>query len=94
MKWFYYRFIYQRFMKFMHKHDWHKMERNPNIEPGKIHLWCHWCGCRAVIADPEYAIKGILKAGTYMDDGGYGIGSQEAYDEFVKKRNYNGNNNI
>jgi hypothetical protein len=43
-----YKFLYRRLMKFAHRHDWHKMERNPYIEPGKVHLWCHWCGLRSV----------------------------------------------
>jgi hypothetical protein len=49
MSWFYYKFIYRRLMIFMHKRHWHKMERNEHIEPGKIHLWCHWCGARSTI---------------------------------------------
>lgn len=86
MKWLYYRYIYARLMRFLHKHDWHKMERNPNIEPGKIHLWCHWCGVRSTINDPKYT-TGILKAGSYMDDKGYQLGTEEGYNEFVRKRN-------
>ena len=55
MKWFYYKFMYRRIMRFMHKHDWHKMEQNLFLEPslGKIHLWCHWCGARSTIIDPK-----------------------------------------
>ena len=47
MSWFYYKFIYRHLMIFMHKHDWHHMQKNPYIEPGKILLWCHWCGVRS-----------------------------------------------
>ena len=43
-------------MVFMHKHDWHKMERNCVIEPGKIHLWCHWCGARSVMSEEKRTI--------------------------------------
>lgn len=85
MKWLYYRFIYQRLMRLAHKFDWHKMEKNPHLEPGKIHLWCHWCGIRSVINEPK---ESLLKVGNWMDeDKGYEIGTQEGYEEFVRKRN-------
>jgi hypothetical protein len=48
MKYLYYKYVYQRLMKFAHKHDWHKMESNPYLEKGKVHYWCHWCGLRSV----------------------------------------------
>ena len=48
MRWFYYKFIYRQLMKFMHRHDWHKMERNLWIDPENIHFRCHWCGLRSV----------------------------------------------
>ena len=49
MRWFYYKFIYRRLMTFMHSHDWHKMERNPWIDPENIHFRCHWCGLTAKV---------------------------------------------
>jgi len=48
MRWFYYKFIYRQLMRFMHSHDWHKMERNLWIDPENIHFRCHWCGLRSV----------------------------------------------
>ena len=48
MKYLYYKYLYQKLMKFAHKHDWHKMEKNPYLEQGKTHYWCHWCGLRSV----------------------------------------------
>lgn len=56
IKWFYYKFIYRHLMMFMHKRDWHKMERNYAIEPGKIHLWCKWCGARSVMNEEKKTI--------------------------------------
>ena len=29
------------------------MKPNPYLEPGKIQLWCHWCGARCTISDPK-----------------------------------------
>ena len=84
MKSLYYKFIYRHLMRFAHKHDWHKMERNPHLEAGKIHLWCHWCGARSVIIDPA-----IVRTGKWMDeDKGYKISTHEKQAEFAKNRNY------
>ena len=41
-------YIYRFVMKISHKFNWHHMKPNPHLEPGKIHLWCHWCGIRSV----------------------------------------------
>lgn len=50
-------FFASRFKRWMHKHDYHKMEQNRNIEPGKVLHWCHWCGLRGTTTDvnhPEF----------------------------------------
>ncbi len=47
VKWFYYRFIYRRFMKIAHHHNWHHM-KPCFIEKGETLLWCHWCGIRII----------------------------------------------
>jgi hypothetical protein len=46
-------YIYRFVMKLSHKFNWHHMKPNPYLEPGKIQLWCHWCGARCTISDPK-----------------------------------------
>lgn len=41
------RYFYRHVMRFMHKHNWHYMPREPmNPRYGKISHWCQWCGLR------------------------------------------------
>jgi hypothetical protein len=57
------------------------MERNPYLERGKIHLWCHWCGVRSVIIDPT-----IIRGGEIMSSKEYQTDTLEKADEFARKR--------
>jgi hypothetical protein len=58
--------LYRKFKIFAHKHNWHQMEPNPNLERGKIHYWCHWCGIRAVENVPYFDFE--LSVGTLLEN--------------------------
>lgn len=47
-------FFTSRFNRWMHRHGYHKMERNWWIEPGRVHHWCHWCGLRGETFDQNH----------------------------------------
>ena len=48
-----YGWLYRQFKIFMHKHGWHHMETSrPTPIEGTLH-WCHWCGLRVVVPDPD-----------------------------------------
>ena len=52
-----YGYFYRLLMRLSHRFNWHHMKPNPNLEYGKIHLWCHWCGIRSVKTNIEEVIS-------------------------------------
>jgi len=58
--------FYQKFMEFMHRHDWHYAPRIGPLQDGSTQLWCKWCGFRETIppSDPtkEYLDVGLSRA--------------------------------
>ena len=42
---------YRVAMRIAHRYHWHYTPPIPQIERGKIHLWCKWCGFRASVPD-------------------------------------------
>lgn len=45
--------LYRKFQQFMHKRDWHHMEKSGPFEDGSRQQWCHWCGLRVTIPPPD-----------------------------------------
>jgi hypothetical protein len=48
-----YSWAYRKFQQFMHKHDWHHMETSRPLPYRGTHHWCHWCGLRVTVPDPD-----------------------------------------
>ena len=57
-----YGYFYRLLMRLSHRFNWHHMKPNPHLEKGKIHLWCYWCGARAVLIKPRDTLAILRKA--------------------------------
>jgi hypothetical protein len=57
-----YGYFYRLLMRLSHRFNWHHMKPNQHLEHGKIYLWCHWCGARAVLIKPSDTLAVLRKA--------------------------------
>ena len=56
---------YRVVMRLAHRYNWHYAKPNHWLEPGKIYLWCQWCGFRGSVPDMRHPSNKTINVGRF-----------------------------